>query len=200
MKVGLVKKAHFAWIVSLFFIFYAATASAEYVYSYTSSPYNNFRGSSSFPIGDQVTVTFDSPTLLAANTTYSTVLNLTFSNLSITDGINSCLAPCSGGSASITTNASGLISAWNVDYSFDGNGEDQLIASSTATVGIPGNLLYAATVWEGGQAAFGGTTIGPGTWSVSTVPLPAAVWLLLSGLGGLGAVARKRCTASEQGP
>jgi hypothetical protein len=42
-----------------------------------------------------------------------------------------------------------------------------------------------------------GSVGAPGTHSITPVPLPAAAWLFLSGLGGIGAFARRRRIGAE---
>jgi hypothetical protein len=49
---------------------------------------------------------------------------------------------------------------------------------------------------SGGSGAFAAASADAFGVQVTAVPLPAAAWLLLSGLGGLGALARRRRAAS----
>jgi hypothetical protein len=65
-------------------------------------------------------------------------------------------------------------------YSTGAGLRDWLVAGG-ATGGPPGGTQLRA-----------GTTNGVGTLTVTVVPLPAAAWLLLSGLGGLGAAMRRK--------
>lgn len=61
-----------------------------------------------------------------------------------------------------------------------------------------GGSLYGEFLGNGGPAGQGQVynISNTGTFTVSAVPLPATVWMLLSGLAGLGALARQRKLAA----
>jgi hypothetical protein len=65
-------------------------------------------------------------------------------------------------------------------------------ASHTFTTPFPGGtLLDVGNSTQNSFASFGSET-ATGQWVLRPVPLPAAAWLLLSGMGGLAALARRR--------
>jgi hypothetical protein len=99
----------------------------------------------------------------------------------------------SGGSYQTDTMNFGAlgITSVNNDASFG----VRLVAAYNPTLG---NYASASSVIAGSPAAYNNSF---GNWrfadvqfdgTLTPVPLPAAVWLLVSGLGGLGALARKR--------
>lgn len=65
-------------------------------------------------------------------------------------------------------------------------------ASHAFTTPFPGGtLLDIGNSTQNSFASFGSQT-ATGEWVLRPVPLPAAAWLLLSGMGGLAALARRR--------
>lgn len=85
--------------------------------------------------------------------------------------------------------------------------EDDTMATGSAVLQAvdgfnnPGSVIWRQVGATGDVVATFRTTDGQpsvqtiGTWVVAPVPLPAAAWLLLGGLGALGAGARKRRAA-----
>jgi hypothetical protein len=178
------------------------------VYKYVGSTFNyglDGSGNTLAPPSENLTAIIDSPSVLAPNTTYSFQNPLlgssSFNNFSVSLGSETCAAisPCNVG-GSITTNSSGAISAWGLFIESNGfttgitiNGSSTAsiyqIASSNMNLGGPlsyntvplYDVQYASNGLAGPDFAYGSTV--PGTWSVSAVPLPSSVWLLLSALG-----------------
>lgn len=58
-----------------------------------------------------------------------------------------------------------------------------------------GQLGYVQTADSNAAGSFYFTTGATGTVAVKPVPLPAGLWLLVSGLAGFGTMVRKRLTA-----
>jgi hypothetical protein len=176
-------------------------AQAVTVYSYTG---NNFTGSnpiSSCTIGNSgcfthITATFELSTALTANQTINP------DTWSISDGVTTITDQTADVSPSapiqVGTDVFGTINAW------------RFIVERLDTVNQPlGELVYMQTINLGGTVtdatAYCLTPNGTlcsntptidvevsGTWTVTTVPVPAAVWLFGSGLLGLLGVTRRR--------
>lgn len=132
--------------------------------------------------------------------------NCTLSNLS---GAVSCVGPISGNAQQVDPNAgSGLfgITNWQViqvDPNFQGQSTGQFTVIdhgySVVAVLLKSGSQYAAyrlDDWFGGVLTFATANgLGLSNYVVvgtSPVPLPAAAWLLLAGIGGLALVARRR--------
>ncbi len=120
--------------------------------------------------------------------------------------------PAAGGTFSI--DSAYITGAWRDDQSVAiiGYNGSSVVDSTTLTLGVAGTQSLLTVDWNNltsvSITATGGTAspvytytsinaIGVDnlTYSTSPVPLPAAAWLMLSGLGGLGAMLRKRRAA-----
>jgi len=173
-------------------------AFGDYVYTYTGNPYDTAAGVG-FSAGNQITVSLDTPVQLAPNSSYTLTQ---FTHWSISDGLNVCndQSSCTMTGFGLDTDKDGFSSVWevNANTTNPGTGRSlQLESSSSPFVVQFGSTVYTvydATVCNACAALAGSSTRG--VWSVAPVPLPAAFWLLLSGLGGMAALMRRAGRAS----
>jgi hypothetical protein len=104
--------------------------------------------------------------------------NPTWEWINATGGVNN--GPLGGGAYQASTSASNTLKF----YGLVSNTSD-----NTSDPPIPTN--YSA---NGGYWSFNASA-GTATWNATPVPLPAAVWMLLSGLAGVGAISRRRASS-----
>ncbi len=98
-----------------------------------------------------------------------------------------------------------FVQTWSSNVALNSDGANHLYATTYSSIGsipagtylgfedlpgIPTNYVNSATDYnyQDGQYVVSGVAM-----AVSSVPLPATVWLMLSSLGGLATFARKRC-------
>jgi hypothetical protein len=84
------------------------------------------------------------------------------------------------------TNSSGVIVSWYV-YLFGVDGGEILTANSPLY-----NVYEDFVAGGGGSSWYAYNSSAPGTWSVTTTPIPAALPLFASGLGVLGLLGWRR--------
>jgi hypothetical protein len=161
-------------------------ANADYIYTYTGSPYNVFLNSP-VPSG-QLVATIDSTTQLTDSGTFSLAQ---FSSVSITDGNFGCTvtnssSTCDGTSVpngiyavDVRTNATGQISAWTVVL-YPHSGILVGTSSTQGFFGFGGQNLYDITA-AGDSGDAGSNVVGTWSESLAPVPLPASAWLMLHG-------------------
>jgi len=193
-------------LFSTLLLLMAASANASFVYTYTGSHFNSFSPSSSWNPAMNVTGSFELQDALGSNLAGALI---TPAGFSFTDGINTITAADVAGDPllynvefSFHTDSSGDITTWSIYLDYGpagtpfypgtlGNIGDELVRIHTT-----GGLL--ATAWDIGTVftctainpdsscstdmAYGEISDSPGTWVVSSVPVPAAAWLFGSGL------------------
>lgn len=192
-------KSRFLALIGVAFIFISAPNHASVVYTYTGNTFH-------YPSGIydntmRLSATLEFPSHLAANVSFAQVTPIKFV---VTDGINVATENMAYNELYffLSTDANGAVSDWFFS----------LLAPRTQSVGDTtfGMLssFSAASYQEYGfkeqcyqitsdgcknyNLGTGESRYVPGTWTISAVPLPAAVWLFGSGLVGLIGIARRK--------
>jgi hypothetical protein len=91
---------------------------------------------------------------------------------------------------------SSITTTHNASYSLFSNVQNSVYWSGTQHSAIPTNAWYfdpsLGLQYDGGYKSGYNSALAVSRGDVNPVPLPAAAWLMLSGLGGLGALARMK--------
>jgi hypothetical protein len=167
----------------------AASARADTIYTYTGKDFNIF-GPNPFlhlyTASDFVSVTFDLATPIADGAVNVSLAPVSFS---FSDGVRSldnnaavCLfGACFISFTNISTDTAGVITSWNISLTPDSIGEMR----TESYLGI--NIDLGSTHLD-----FGSNQGMPGSWAVTTTPLPAALPLFSGGLAALGLLGWRR--------
>lgn len=172
----------------------ANTVSASAVYQYTSNTYEST--SSPYTTSMNILATIELASLLSPNLTDERV---TPTSYSIFDGIKTIdQSNADLTKFSFSTDSNGDIIDWAVtvqDTQVIGDPGGNIFTSLLA----PGASIDGANIYEcfdESCSSFTGAGSAvshvPGTWTVTAVPIPAAVWLFGSGLLGLVGISRRR--------
>jgi hypothetical protein len=165
-----------------------ASASADTVYTYTGSPFDEV--SQPFTTSDHVAISITQTSPLAANLSVLTP-DSDWTSVSVSVGIfsfdytNSTLGPFTA--IAFGTDSSGTITSWNIEADIP-----SLAVSSTP-------LMDSAELTTG-AAIYSGEVLGdPGLWTAPTstapTPEPSSIALFASGALGLIAMFRRRLAA-----
>jgi len=191
-------------------------ADASVIYTYTGNPYNSFQSTESvvsLPYDNSMFVSgfFEMETALAPNLNgIDTGDGITLLDLSFSDGV----ATIDSGNVaayflSFRTNNDGDITDWSMSLyatpTVPIGDQYHEIFSSFGTGLLISNLDIGATIYCNELNASGticrtddyhrGISNVAGTWTISTVPVPAAVWLFGTALLGLVGFIRRRKAA-----
>ena len=153
---------------------------ANITYEYTGNPFTLVSGP--YTTSDRVTGTVTLSTPLGDNMPLTAVSPLAFSFFDGIQTISNMNASFSG--FEFATGSSGLPSQWSVDVQTAG-GNDEI-----QTINVPLNAVDIADM----GASIGQAAGSPGTWSVSTAPVPdpgSSITLLSLSLTALGVAARR---------
>jgi len=156
-------------------VWLAAVANADVIYQYTGNLFTT--PPSPYTMGDFVSGTIQLSAALPANETSLDLLAvntpITLDGYSFSDGVgNLTFANAIASFAMLSTNGSGVITAWNFKY--HGIGHDMTTNNVGPGTGQDlGDILYAqASVFD-----------NPGTWTL--VPEPSALLLVATGVVGI---------------
>jgi hypothetical protein len=162
-----------------------APSSAATIYTYTGNPFNNVTGV--YSNSDSVSGWFELASPLGGGTAL-TDITANVEAFAFTDGFQTLTTGVSINTLLIGTDIFGVPNVWNIDLI------DDLTGAEITSCGVASDC---GTV--GRDTAFGANDVGaasvrddPGSWSVSTTPLPAALPLFASGLGALGLLGWRR--------
>jgi hypothetical protein len=161
-----------------------ASSRADTIYTYTGNGFASYAVSSPYTITDSVSGWIDLSAPLGNSVGPLTITPVSFS---FSDGVQTLTS--SNGPAfdfsGFVTNSSGGIVSWYVDSVGDSarnimsyNGADGAEDYAYGCIGV--------------ICGRGFNLASPGTWSVSTTPIPAALPLFASGLGVLGLLGKWR--------
>ena len=190
------------------------TANASVVYTYTGNTFTDIQDSDppagTFTMSDFVSLSFVVPDLL---------INLGVPDTGVPVNILPITYTASNGRTTFTetspltveviqviTNSSGSITGWHIHLATgDANlqlgeqGEDIYTGFNTLSSERDGGNRTECTQRAESDAScqvwlvdYGSNTNNPGIWTVSSVPIPAAIWLFGPGLLGLIGIARRK--------
>jgi hypothetical protein len=212
-------KSRILSVVSTLLFIMTASANASYIYRYTGNNFDGFSSTSAWDASMGVSGMFELPNALGSNLAGSQILPTSFS---FTDGMHTITSADMAGDPqlynvefSFHTDSYGDITYWSIYLDFGPVGTPFYpgtlgnIGDSLVRIHTTGGLF--ATAWDIGAVftctainpdsscatdmEYGDITFSPGTWAVSTVPVPSAVWLFGSGILGLIGFSRKEKAA-----
>lgn len=170
-----------------------ATALANTFYSYTGNDFTF--ADPPYTTSDSISGFFTLTSALAPSTTFPTITPTAFSFSDGQQTLSSSLPTALIIIVNVTTDATGNISQWQLDVvnSISGTQNTQLVTCNT-----PSNDCFAlgnidtTFNFDAGFTTQAYNQAVPGVWSVSEVPIPAALPLFASGLGVLGLLAYRK--------
>jgi len=164
----------------------AVGASADTIYTYTGMPFTS--ALSPYTTSDYVSGWIDLAAPLSAGRPLTGIVPVSFS---FSDGLQTITASnaLSGSVIDLATDSSADISYWLIVLY-----DEPTYTATVLTFNCPSCGLSVAAADQGiNSSSQGGSTIdSPGTWTVSTTPLPAALPLFATGLGAMGLLGWRR--------
>jgi hypothetical protein len=174
----------------LFLTCLTPSAKADTTYTYTGNQFNQFAGTAACPPECSLSGFFTVAAPLISNLNSASFVPLTFS---FTDGITTFTetTALSFDFVGVGTDSAGNINSWNIDFNATSCSVGNCFFSSTNPPGCIG-----CSVLDGSFSPTQFATIqnSPGTWTMSTSPVPEPGTLVLFGSGLISIVgfARRR--------
>ena len=174
----------------------STSANASFLYTYTGNQFNTFEGPSLYDNTMSVNGSIELEFALGANLVDQTVSVL---SSSFNDGVNT-IENSINSFFRFSTDTTGTITDWWVTVGSDPSlysniGDSYMVIGTslgrdsaqldTCDVSVP---CFSVS----NPSSFTYIENAPGSWAVSAVPVPAAVWLFGSGLIGLAGIARRK--------